>query len=98
VDVGAITDRDHWSFRFEAPQGQALGPGDYPQTRRIDIDQERPELDYSGRGRGNSQVSGHFVVWEVEFAENAVKRLAVDFVAEAGSPLYGMIRYNSTFE
>ena len=105
VEVGAPASPDRWSFRFEAPLDQALQPGDYPDTRRIDEDQERPELDYAGRRRGINQVSGRFVVWEVEFSANEVKRLAVDFVAhpvqnghELRPPLYGMIRYNSTFE
>jgi hypothetical protein len=70
----------------------------------LGLDGERPELDYSGRGRGIDQISGRFVVWEIEFSGNDVKRLAVDFVAhpidagKEGPPLYGMIRYNSTFD
>ncbi len=84
--------------------GQEFHAGDYPGARRIDPQGQLPELDYSGRGRGNTQATGRFVVWEIEFSGNDVKRLAVDFVGHSidagkeGPPLYGMIRYNSTFE
>jgi S1-C subfamily serine protease len=94
-----------WSFRFEAPMGQVLQPGDYPEARRFGLDGELPELDYSGLGLyGSSQISGRFVVWEIESSGSDIKRLAVDFVAhpiyngKEGPPVYGMIRYNSTFE
>jgi S1-C subfamily serine protease len=93
------------SFRFEAPMGQVLQPGDYPRARRSGLDGELPELDYSGLGLySSSQISGRFVVWEIESSGSDIKRLAVDFVAhpiyngKEGPPVYGMIRYNSTFE
>jgi hypothetical protein len=104
VQVGAITSPDHWSFRFEAPLNQTLRAGNYPGTRRVGFDGEQPELDYSCHHRANSHISGHFVVWEIEFSGKDVKRLAVDFVAHTADnggelpALYGMIRYNSTFE
>jgi hypothetical protein len=105
VDVKvASTPPQGWSFRFEAPMGQLLQPGDYPGARRFGLDGGLPELDYSGPLYGSSQISGRFVVWEIASSEKKVERLAVDFVAypiENGKecpPLYGMIRYNSTFE
>ena len=104
VQVGAITSKDHWSFRFEAPLNRTLGVGDYPATRRVGFGGEQAELDFSRGHRSNSRISGHFAVWEIEFSGRDVKRLAVDFVAHTAEngaelpALYGMIRYNSTFE
>jgi len=104
VQLGAITSKDHWSFRFEAPLNQTLHAGDYPGTHRVGLDGQQPELDFGCGHRGNSRISGHFAVWEIEFSGGDVKRLAVDFVAHTAEngaelpALYGMIRYNSTFE
>jgi hypothetical protein len=104
VEVGAITSRDHWSFRFEASLNQNLRAGDYLDARRIDVTGEHPEIHYGGRGRGHGMLSGRFVVWEVELSGNEIKRLAVDFVAHGrengrdSPPLFGMIRYQSSFE
>jgi hypothetical protein len=93
-----------WTFRFEAPTGQPLNVGDYRGATRIDIEGEAPELDYSGPIPLASVDRGRFVVWEVEFAGNELKRLAIDFVANGRPngndvpPVFGMIRYNSTFD
>jgi hypothetical protein len=104
IDVGGTADSSHWSVRCEAPRGQALRQCHYPNAVRIDANGERPELDVQSPNWRPSQHSGQFRVWELETAENRVTRLAIDFVQYAdlngapASPVYGMIRYASSFQ
>jgi hypothetical protein len=59
-----------------------------------------PGLEFMGYGRGCGQISGQFVVWELEVQGNTVTKLAVDFVQRCEGrmpPLYGRLRYQSSF-
>ncbi len=85
---------DLWQFEFEAPHGQILAAGDYPDARGMDVGGDAPEVRFSAPielVKGLSHLAnqlfgvqtsgtGHFVVWEIEVNDNQVTRLAVDFV------------------
>lgn len=92
---------DGWTILFGAPHGQFLQVGEYPNARRYPFSDKAPGIEFFGQGRGCNRIAGKFVVWELEFRENAVARLAIDFVQrceESGPPLYGRIRYNSSLQ
>lgn len=90
-----------WNIEFAAPRGGSLGVGDYPNAKRFPFHDESPGLSFTGHGRGSNRVGGRFVIWELEIANNIVKKLAVDFIHRSegtGPPLYGMLRFNSSME
>jgi S1-C subfamily serine protease len=90
-----------WDIEFAAPQGQNLAPGEYPNAKRYPFNDDSPGLSFSGDGRGSNEVGGHFVVWELEIERGRITKFAVDFIYRSegsGPPLYGMLRFNSSFE
>lgn len=89
-----------WRILFGAPRGRFLEVAEYLDAKRYSFSDESPGIDFSGYGRGANRIAGKFVVWELEVKGNQVLRLAVDFILhceETMPPLYGMIRFNSSF-
>ncbi len=91
---------DGWNFDVGAPNGMALKVGEYPNAKRFAFSGDSPGLDFRGKGRGSNTLSGEFAVWQLEWKENQIGKLAIDFVqrSDNGKPLTGKIRFNSTFE
>ena len=93
---------DGWSFTFAPPHGQSLAVGHYDGAIRFPFNENAPGMDITGHGRGSNTVAGSFVIWELEFEGNNVKKLAIDFIFhsenERAPPIYGMLRYNSSLE
>ncbi len=78
-----------------------MSEGEYADAERFPINKEAPGLSFIGHGRGGNRVGGKFVIWEYVVENNQVKQLAIDFVHRAegsGPPLFGMLRYHSSFE
>jgi S1-C subfamily serine protease len=89
-----------WQINFGAPMGQFLEVGDYRDAKRYPFSGASPGIEFMGQGRGCNQISGQFVVWELEIKGNEVTKLAIDFVQRCENtmpPLYGRIRYQSSF-
>jgi hypothetical protein len=93
-----------WRVGFSGPTDgrghRRPGVGTYRDARRWPFNDDAPGLSFTGRGRGCNQVAGHFVVWELAYVNGRLARAAIDFVhycEGGGPPLYGRLRYNSTF-
>lgn len=98
---GVSINVDGWHIDFGGPQGKFLHVGEFKNAKRHAFSDGFPGIDFSGNGRGCNKIAGDFYVWELEFAGNQVTSLAIDFVQrceENGPPLYGRIRFNSSFE
>lgn len=91
---------DGWNLQIGAPRNQTLKVGEYPNAKRFAFSGESPGLDFFGKGRGSNQLTGEFVVWEMEVNGNQVVKLAIDFVqrSDGKPPLTGKIRFNSGLE
>lgn len=72
---------DHWSFDFAAPRDKDLIVGAYTSAQRAAFHNPvKPGIDISGAGRGCNEISGSFLVKEIEFSENdALKRFVAEF-------------------
>jgi hypothetical protein len=91
---------EDWSLEIAAPKMGALKVGEYPGAKRYGFNDDAPGLDFGGMGRGSNTIAGKFVVWEFEMKGDEVTRLAVDFVQQSEEkepPLYGIVRFNSSF-
>jgi hypothetical protein len=89
-----------WWMDIGAPAGQTLRPGEYDGAKRFAFSGQSPGIDLHGNGRGSNTIAGNFVVWELEVKDNKVVKLAIDFLQrseEKGPPLYGSLRFNSSF-
>jgi hypothetical protein len=97
ISIGGPTG---WHISFGAPNGRFLEVGEYLDARRYPFSGASPGIEFTGEGRGCNQISGQFMVWELEFKGNEVTKLAIDFVQRCENkmpPLYGRIRYQSSF-
>jgi hypothetical protein len=97
ISVGGL---GGWQISFGAPTGQFLAVGEYLDAKRYPFSGPSPGIEFTGQGRGCNQISGEFVVWELEFKGNEVAKLAIDFVQRCETtmpPLYGRLRYQSSF-
>ncbi len=89
-----------WTLNFGGPGNRFLEAGEYRGAKRFPFSGDAPGIEFSGNGRGCNQISGEFVVWEIEMKGNQVVRLAIDFIQrceEKMPPLYGSLRINSNF-
>jgi hypothetical protein len=89
-----------WDINFGAPTGRFLQLGEYPDAKRHPFSGDSPGIEFSGNGRGCNQISGKFVVWELVTQGNEVVRLAIDFTQSCEGkmpPLYGMVRFRSSY-
>lgn len=81
---------DHWSFDFAAPRDKDLIVGVYSSAQRAAFHNPvKPGIDISGAGRGCNEISGSFLIKEIEFSENdALKRFVAEFEqhCDADSP------------
>ncbi len=96
---GVLISVDGWRIEFGGPGQQFLEVGEYTNAKRHAFSKDSPGIAF-GKGRGCNQISGEFVVWEIEMKGNEVASLAIDFVQrceEKMPPLYGMIRYRSSY-
>jgi hypothetical protein len=99
-DRGVNISVDGWHISFGAPRGRFLEVGEYLDAKRYPFSEASPGIEFTGQGRGCNQISGQFVVWELEFKGNEVTKLAIDFVQRCENkmpPLYGRLRYQSSF-
>jgi hypothetical protein len=99
-DRGVNINAGGWNIQFGAPNGRFLEVGEYRDAKRYAFSGASPGIEFTGEGRGCNQIAGQFVVWEIEVKGNEVTKLAIDFVQRCeGSmpPLYGRLRYRSSF-
>jgi len=90
-----------WTGQFGAPRGGLLRVGRYLDAKRYPFSGASPGIEFIGPGRGANNIAGKFAVWELEIDGNKVNRLALDFVQHCENtqpPLYGIIRFNSSFD
>jgi hypothetical protein len=100
IDRGVQITVDGWTVQFGAPRGQFLEVAEYANAKRYPFSDDAPGIEFYGHGRGCNRIAGKFMVWELEIKGNEIIRLAIDFVQhceESRPPLYGMIRFNSSF-
>jgi S1-C subfamily serine protease len=99
---GRIINSQEWMIMFGGPGKQFLEVGEYQRARRCAFSGDLPGIDVFGQGRGNNQVFGAFVVWELEVQGDEIVRMAIDFVQRGefqnAPPLKGKLRWNSKFE
>src|SRR5262249_35965295 len=89
-----------WTLLFGGPRGHFLEVSEYLDARRYPFSDDSPGIEFTGNGRGCNQIAGMFAGWELEVKGNEVVRVAIDFVQrceKTGPPLYGMLRFNSSF-
>lgn len=88
-----------WTLDLAAPDGQPLTVGSYTAARRYPFTTFNG-LSFSGSGRGCNELTGRFIVKEIEVApDGAVKRFAADFEqhCENMTPaLFGGVRFHSS--
>ena len=97
---GVMINVGGWTVQFGGPNNEFLHTGEYRDAKRLPFSGDSPGIEFYGNGRGANRIAGKFVVWELEVKGNDVTRLAVDFIQhceETQPPLYGMIRFNSSF-
>jgi V8-like Glu-specific endopeptidase len=97
---GVTLNVDGWMVNFGGPGNRFLEVGEYVNAKRHPFSGDAPGLEFFGKGRGANQLSGKFVVWELEVKGNEVVRLAIDFIQQCEGtqpPLYGSLRINSSF-
>lgn len=91
-----------WTVRFRPWYGQSLGVEAYTPAIGPFTDRRNHLLEFAAEGKPKSPpTSGSFRVWEIEFADGKLAKLAVDFVVRPGRdgpPAVGLIRWNSTYE
>jgi hypothetical protein len=99
IPHGVEVNAGPWEADFYGAGTQMLPPGEYADAHRTSPG-DAPGIDVHGDGRGCNQTAGKFIVWELAVVGDQVVRLAIDFVQQCegkGPPLYGRIRFNSTF-
>ncbi|NNF60382.1 MAG: Ig-like domain-containing protein [Gammaproteobacteria bacterium] len=89
-----------WRFVFDNVGDGLLEEGIYEEATRFPFHPApRPGLDASGDGRGCNELTGRFVVLEVEYGfSNEVLRFAADlelFCDNSGSAFRANVRFNS---
>jgi hypothetical protein len=58
---------DWWFLDFDAPLGQPLAPGTYPDATRFPFNGAGPGLSLFGNGRGCNTLTGSFTIVDVSF-------------------------------
>jgi hypothetical protein len=97
---GVMINVGGWTVQFGGPNNEFLHVGEYRGAKRFPFSGDSPGIEFFGNGRGSNKIAGKFVVWELDVKGNDVTRLAIDFIQhseETKPPLYGMIRFNSSF-
>ncbi len=86
--------------QFAAPSRGPLLPGVYNEVMRSPFNGDKPGLAYITPGRANNNLSGSFVIHELEYANRKVIKAAIDFVqydeGNLSMKTEGKIRYNSS--
>ena len=89
-----------YNYDFEAATGILVVGEQSAATRYPFNDPGIPGLNVSGNGRGCNDLTGRFIVHELEFgAGTTINKAAIDFeqhCEDALPALFGFIRYNST--
>ena len=101
TDRGVQIRADGWEILLGAPPGRSLEVGEYLNAKRYSFSGDAPGIEFTGNGRGCNKIFGNFVVWELEWKGDEVVRLAIDFVQhceEITPSLYGVLRFNSSFQ
>ena len=70
-----------WTLSFDAPIGQRLVAGVYAGATRYPFQSAvAPGLDFSGMGRGCNQLTGQFVIYEIQYGPgDTIERLRATF-------------------
>jgi tetratricopeptide (TPR) repeat protein len=92
---------DGWTLRLAAARNETLRVGEFPNVNRFPSNDKSPALSFDIPGQGNNQVSGKFVIWELELDGDKIVRLAADFIQFCEgqkNPVAGLLRVNSAFE
>ncbi|WP_374346966.1 hypothetical protein [Chitinimonas sp.] len=97
----SVNGSDAWSVAFSGPAGAKLSKGSYPLARRAAFaGPKNPGLDVAGAGRSCVNLTGSFVVLEVEYDSSGdFSKLAADFIQHCEgdkAALRGAIRFNSS--
>ena len=93
-----------WRVFFSPARGGLLVAGEYPNAKCYPINDDLPGISFEGYGEASNNIEGHFVVWEHEVDREEVLHLAIDFIQRCEGrhgldpPLYGMVRYKSSFK
>ncbi len=93
--------KSEWELIVAPPVGGTLKVGEYLDAKRYPENGKAPGIEFKGMNRDSAKIAGKFVVWELEVVKGVVTKLAVDFLQqseESGPPLYGVVRYNSSFK
>ncbi|VTT98428.1 Uncharacterized protein OS=Shewanella xiamenensis GN=SXM_3719 PE=4 SV=1 [Gemmataceae bacterium] len=96
-----VAKKSDWELIVAPPVGGTLKIGEYLDAKLYPDNGKAPGLEFKGMNRESAKVAGKFVVWEYEAAKGVVTKLAIDFIQrseETGPPLYGVVRYNSSFK
>jgi hypothetical protein len=96
VDGASLTP---WHVSFVGADNLPLAVGTYSSVRAAAFAAPFNGLSVSGDGRGCSDLTGRFVVREIEYSGEDVTRFAADFEQHCNDfnpALFGAIRYNST--
>ena len=96
-----LAKKSDWELIVAPPLGGTLKVGEYLDAKRYPENGNAPGLEFKGMNRDSAKIAGKFVVWELEVAKGVITKLAVDFIQqseETGPPLYGVVRYNSSFK
>lgn len=92
--------RGEFELLVAPPTGGMLKVGEYLDAKKYPDNGKAPGLEFKGMMRDSEKIAGKFVVWELEVKQGMVTKLALDFIQqseEKGPPLYGVVRYNSSF-
>ncbi|MFO0824112.1 MAG: hypothetical protein U0792_13530 [Gemmataceae bacterium] len=93
--------KGQWDLIVAPPMGGMLKVGEYLDAKLYPDNGKAPGLEFKGMMRDSSKIAGKFVVWELEVKQGMVTKLALDFIQqseETGPPLYGVVRFNSSFK
>lgn len=95
-------DSHNWSLNFAPKQDEPLQVGMYQNASRYPSQvATQPGLSFSGDGRANNELGGHFEILEVEYDDaNILQKFAVNFLQygekQTDKWTLGKIRYKST--
>ena len=91
---------EQWVIRLSAPSGQTLAAGQFSPAFREHYTSVAASIEVSAFGRTCNELTGRFVVHEIEIVAGQVVRLAADIEQHCENlvpALFAAIRYNSVF-
>ena len=70
---------DSWTLRFKAPEGMPLRAGSYESASQIGVRGPNATMLISGRERSCAEVSGRFVIHEIDLQDDRVGRFYASY-------------------